>query len=990
MPSWITLLLELFKIGAVGANQEETEETVVTETTSNAPVTAPTPDQSVAAEEEENTEEAPSAPPPAAGDQTGNGPCPVTGDPVCSCDDKDDEANEEVANGPCPVTGDAVCHCSDKDEEDHHAAHGHDDITPPGPGADDAAIAAFIEALGDQEETHVHDDASPLAAEHMAAMDLVPRSDATHVAIGDGDWFDPAIWSTGTVPGDTSQVLIPEGVTVRYAQVSETELFTVRVDGKLEFSTESDSQMLFDTMVVSPSGHLEIGTVDDPVAPDVTVDLVVINNGPIDTDWDPMLLSRGLISHGKAEIHGAEKDSHEKAIEDPMAGDTSLSFADVPTGWQVGDTIVIAGTHYDGYKWDNDIRAVRHHESEDEVRVISSIEGNSVHFDEPLVFDHDAPQEGLKTSVANYTRNVSIETEDPESADVSERGHVMFMHSDDVDVRYAEFHELGRTDKSEDSFSINDIDDVQSDSNVQGRYSFHLHRTGTDNLDDPTIAIGNAVYGAPGWGFVHHDSNALMENNASFDTFGAGFVAESGNETGAWNDNIAIYAQGVSWADPKNAVSIRDGQFDTGRTGDGFWFQGRMVESNDNIAASVNTGFVYFHRGSNGEIDGIDAENFALPDALNDTSVKTNEIPILHFDGNESFAAKEGLHIVKANPNQGHDVWSVLNDFTAWNVRSGAHLEYTSHYLLNDFHFVGKDDVRFSNAQNGIDFGPNTTDIVIRDAKIEGFDVGIDLDSRFTPNSSGVEGEHFFTVIDPNISDVNEDIANFDPNNDVITTARDLERAPPDLQLDEPVIYREWQGHGDSGFRTATFSGTKSDSLGDVPFPAGTDTFRLEYNKMIDILEEDGYWTTSDGSSYVLADVYLTDRASGEVYYETHPIYFADNVNLGAGLYEKAQNNGTQDIETVDGKTYAGDVLLDTAIPVGEDPLIYVPRYQGADENDAQDAALPAVEPTQEVLQYNQESSAELWALLTKDQGAYDETLPSPEDFGDAAEEEMV
>ena len=82
------------------------------------------------------------------------------------------------------------------------------------------------------------------------------------------------------------------------------------------------------------------GKQTDPIDPDVNIDFIVANNGAIDTNWDPMLLSRGLISHGKTTIHGAVKDSHEKVTEDPTAGDTSIKFADVPEGWQIGDTIV--------------------------------------------------------------------------------------------------------------------------------------------------------------------------------------------------------------------------------------------------------------------------------------------------------------------------------------------------------------------------------------------------------------------------------------------------------------------------------------------------------------------------------------------------------------------------------------------------------------------------------------------------------------------------
>ncbi|NND42606.1 MAG: hypothetical protein HKO04_11085, partial [Silicimonas sp.] len=597
-------------------------------------------------------------------------------------------------------------------------------VQPPGTGASQAQIDSFLTQLAAQPETHIHGTGSSMAGEHTAALNLVPRGASSHVAIGDGDWFDPATWSGGQVPGDGAKVLIPEGVTVDYGGVSNASLFTLRVDGVLDFETNVDSKMVFDTVVVSPSGHLIIGTPTDPVDPNVDIDLIVANNGPIDTNWDPMLLSRGIVAHGGTSIHGAVKDSHEKVADDPLTGDTSVKFAGVPQGWEVGDTIVIAGTHYDGYSWDNSIGAVRFHPPEDEVRVITGIDADGrVHFNQPLAFDHDAPRTDLQTSVANYTRNVSIETENAASAEVYERGHVMFMHSDNVDVRYAEFHELGRTDKSQISQSADSFGQTSFDSNVQGRYALHLHRTGTSDPNDPAIVTGNAVYGSPGWGYVHHDSNAILDNNASYDTFGAGFVAETGNEIGAWNDNIAIFAQGVSWDIPKDGQHLST--FDTGKTGDGFWFQGRMVSSTDNIAASVNTGFVYFHRdGNNGMID-FDASLFPYSEALLNNPTTTADLtPILTFDGNETFAAKQGLHIVKSGPNQGHDVWSELTDFTAWSVVSGAHLEYTSHYILRDFDLVSRVHHPFTVYSNGIHLGTNASDITIIDANVDGFKDG--------------------------------------------------------------------------------------------------------------------------------------------------------------------------------------------------------------------------------------------------------------------------
>ncbi|MEC7257402.1 MAG: G8 domain-containing protein, partial [Pseudomonadota bacterium] len=413
----------------------------------------------------------------------------------------------------------------DDDTMDHGSMDMGGMIMPPVIGATLAQIDAYVDAVMALMDGHPHPDDSGKMTEHMAAMDLVPRSEATHIAITDGDWFDSATWYNGEIPDAGAKVLIPEGIDVTYAGVEDASLFTIRVDGRLSFDTDTDSRVVFDTMVVSPTGALIIGTEADPVHDDVSIELIVANNGPIDTEWDPMLLSRGVIAHGEASIHGMEKDSHDKVTTDPMAGDTELTFAEIPEGWQVGDTLVIAGTSYDGHGYDYSKHEAATFPPEDEVRTIVAIEGNKIILDSPLENDHDTPREDLKTSVANMSRNVTFQTENGSEAEVYERGHVMFMHSDDVDVRYAAFQDLGRTDKSVESFDISDIADVQSDSNVQGRYSLHLHRTGTGDIDEPVQLVGNAVWGSPGWGIVQHDSNAVVDNNATYDTFGAGFVA---------------------------------------------------------------------------------------------------------------------------------------------------------------------------------------------------------------------------------------------------------------------------------------------------------------------------------------------------------------------------------------------------------------------------------------------------------------------------------
>lgn len=801
-----------------------------------------------------------------------------------------------------------------------HGSHGGHDvdlgtpsITPPGVGASQAEINTFLNNLAAAPETHVHNHGDSRMSEHDALMDLVPRDAATHTAIGNGDWDDPSIWANGEVPGDGARVLIPEGVQVDYNSVSDARLFTVRVDGALDFATDEDSQMIFDTFVVSPGGHLIMGTADNPVDPDVNIDLIVADNGRIDTNWDPMLLSRGLISHGDITVHGAEKDSHEKVADDPMAGDTSIRFDTLPEGWQVGDTIVIAGTEYDGYRWDNAARDRTFNEPEDEVRVISGIDGNRVFFEQPLEYDHDTPREDLATSVANYTRNVSIESENGADSDVFERGHVMFMHSDEVDVRYMEFTELGRTDKSEDSQAIGDINNVRFDSNVQGRYSLHLHRTGVDDPENPTILEGNAVYGSPGWGVVHHDSNAILSNNATYDTFGAGFVAETGNETGIWEDNIAIFAQGIGWDTPKNTSEIHD-SFDVGRGGDGFWFQGRMVAAVDNVAASVNTGFVYFHRDHTDTMIDFDASLFDFPDALNNADqVTPDDVPIMIFEGNETFAAREGLHVVKSNTAQGHDVWSRLEDFTAWSVLNGAELEYTSHYILSDFDLIAREPERFSDPQDGITLGNNMTEIVIINSRIEGFENGIDLnkdlagdaEARFDESSNVFN----YVVIDPTFVDVDNEFINRDGRDTILDN---MPNRPYEMDLDVSLQVLNSDA--------VSITGTKTDGLGRTEFPGGMDDFTIARDDVAGILDTTGYWTTSGGQAYTLVDVYFTDRLTGDIYYETHQLNLNGlpygNDRVAGGIWANNVNNGVQDIGMRGGQLMAGDTVLGEPVAV--------------------------------------------------------------------------
>jgi len=702
----------------------------------------------------------------------------------------------------------------------------------------------------------------PVLAEvhhHPNSRALIDDQDITHTAVTSGSWFDSATWQDGNIPDTDAWVLIPEGLEVLYDQVSNTELQAVRVDGQLTFSPLQSSQMVVDTLLVQSTGSLLAGTENQPVDAAVNISILFRDTGDLDVVKDPTLSGRGLMASGPVMMHGAVKTPHLKVAVDPMAGEQQLTLSATPVNWQVGDTLVLAGTKYSGWKWDNDIQAVRYHGTQDEVVTIAAIQDHVVTLNETLQYDHFTPRADLKTSVANMSRNITLATQLPDSTAIHRRGHVMFMQQAPVDVRYVSFWQLGRTDKSVPSFEAADIVGITPTSNVRGRYAFHLHRKGAFHDQQPAIAIGNAVMGSPGWGYVHHDSHAIFHNNVSFDTFGAGFVAETGNEIGAWTSNLAIKAEGNSAFNPKNG-NDRDA-FDMGRTGDGFWFQGRMVRSVNNIAASVNHGFVYLHRGTG--MLSFPGSEFMLPEALpRGRMTAPDDAPILSFLGNESFASTVGLYVVKANPNQQHDVHSHFKDFTAWEVRAGSAMEYTAHYLLENFDVIGNTPEPFRSPAFGIEFGTNTSDMVINGAHIADMNVGVILSKDYTDPVPPETNQ--YALIDVTFNNVTTQLQDYDPALDEVLTQADL--TPGQFNIDINNGIYEYLSPATTAGSGLPWTGVKTDQIGDSPIPAGTDDIGVPVMDMINTLAEDGYRRTAGGTPYAIVEEYFTERATGTVH----------------------------------------------------------------------------------------------------------------------------
>src|SRR5262249_54116247 len=149
--------------------------------------------------------------------------------------------------------------------------------------------------------------------------------------------------------------------------------------------------------------------------------------------------------------------------------------------------------------------------------------------------------------VADMIRNATFESEN--STVRMRRGHVMFMHSHNVEIENAGFYNLGRTDKQNTASDPTTVDATgvvtHLGENDKGRYSVHFHRTGTDGTSEPARISGSVVEGGPGWGIVNHSSYVIATDNVVYD-FADGMVTEAGDEIGRFEHNLIMHIASYS------------------------------------------------------------------------------------------------------------------------------------------------------------------------------------------------------------------------------------------------------------------------------------------------------------------------------------------------------------------------------------------------------------------------------------------------------------
>ncbi len=730
--------------------------------------------------------------------------------------------------------------------------------------------------------TFTHLPALAVVSEHEAVLNLVPTNTLAKQVVQSGSWSSPATWNNGKVPKANENIYVPEKKILTVDIFSDDSFGKVRVDGVIKFATYKNVKVKLDTLVVTSTGTFEVGSELSRVPAKNKVEIMIANNGPINRELDPANLTRGVILQGKTRIFGADKSAFHALSVKPPAGSTQLTLDTAPVGWVKGDLIAVTATKF-RYKQKSDT----HHITQDELRRIQAISGNIITLgavdnekaSAPLKFNHVPTIEKMPVYVANLTRNVVFRSEGENTVPASQRGHFVVMHTPNVIIKGAGFYYLGRTDKSKpiddfklgkNGFRLKDSNGSfipDANNNPRGRYSVHFHHTGVaDANTPPVICSGNAVISSPGWGFVNHTSNVLIENNASYDVYGSHYVSEDGNELGAFKHNIAIKSEGRP-----TYLKFGQGNHDVGHTGHGFWLESRNLVMEDNVVSGVNkVGLVYWHRN---EIPGVKLmvpkTNLLTLDkevTKNMPSIFYERIPITHEKNTTVLASGGGLNVIKAFHRQDHDVRNVIDSFKAYSVLDGLELQYTEKYTLKNVELVA--DPTTASWNKGVTLVSKVNDITLTNLDIKGFQHPIVTATTFQFPSDGAE----LNFVNARVNDrsmtgddihkpSNKVFNNYDPklHHIINTGATDpslpeiaTQMTPPTYTPSPDKSYMFPLGYN-LGY---IVTGTKTDSLGPIHF---------ESRWFFDQLEQaakKGYYTDSANNKYVVLTDLISDRVT--------------------------------------------------------------------------------------------------------------------------------
>ncbi|MGN6504316.1 MAG: G8 domain-containing protein [Tepidisphaeraceae bacterium] len=450
-------------------------------------------------------------------------------------------------------------------------------------------------------------------------------------SVGSGAWSAPDTWSTHRIPAAGDTVLIRSGDQVTYDVVSPETLFAVHVAGTLDFATDRDTQMNVGLLLVKPGddgsdgnfvgnahpGHahhhmampdappatLRIGSTTQPVAAEHRALIRLTHVPGTDANAYPALIDMG----GTLELHGSPVNhSWMKLRSTASAGSTQITLADAVTGWRAGDRVILTTTilpkMFDG----NGGIIDAHQQTQTEERTIRSIEGQLLTLDRPLAYDHFAEGD-YRGEVADLSRNIVIESADPESQGGALRGHTMIHGGSHAAIDAVEFRHLGKPGQL-------------------GRYALHFHAAG-DSLRGSSVMHCSIWDSDNRWITVHGTNYLVIRDNVGYRSLGHGFFCEDGTEIyNVFDENLAVQALHAPPL-PEQALP-----FDK-NDGAGFWWANSLNTFTNNVAVECD------QYGYRFEMDKPPIFDPTLPVRQPDGTQKDVDVrtlPFVRFEANEA------------------------------------------------------------------------------------------------------------------------------------------------------------------------------------------------------------------------------------------------------------------------------------------------------------------------------------------------------------------
>ena len=384
--------------------------------------------------------------------------------------------------------------------------------------------------------------------------------------------------------------------------------YTLAVHGTLRFAPAADSRLTVTNLMVMgdhgmPSmttvGHLEVGTAANPIAANVTAEIVIANTPLGGGVADPEQFGTGLLNFGKLTMHGAAMTpTFTRVAVEPRAGHTTLTLSEPVSGWRVGDRARPAGhaahqgKRSHGGGWINAVEPVGR---ADRPVDLGRRPCRHAHQRAAIRSPRRARSERRARLPAARRQPDAQRRSSARRARSGTRGHIISVHTADTDIRYALFRDLGRTT----------YQPLNTTTNLIGRYPIHMHHNRGPRPRPPT-ATSSRWSATPStaarsttqfkWGIAIHNSHyGLIQDNVVYNYNGASIATEDGSESfNVFDHNFALRGMG----EPNNAVA--EARMAMGTEGVGFWFRGPNNYVRNNVAANFQNptteaayGFVY-------------------------------------------------------------------------------------------------------------------------------------------------------------------------------------------------------------------------------------------------------------------------------------------------------------------------------------------------------------------------------------------------------------